>query len=151
MFKSLYLKIMLLFAIFMAAVMAAVGTILMDSVYRFYVNEFSAQMEDCLSEGSRSGLRDELISALGDTDPPKAQKAILTAYGTRLGIDEYRSFYILDMSGKTLAGSREDQNENPPLTPNLISAMSGMDGSDTKVGDFTPTMPPTSQTANAPA
>ncbi len=135
MFKSLYLKIMLLFAIFMAAVMAAVGTILMDSVYRFYVNEFSAQMEDCLSESSRSGLRDELISALGDNDPPKAQKAILTAYGTRLGIDEYRSFYILDMSGKTLAGSGEDQNENPVLTPNLISAMSGRDGNDSKVGD----------------
>ncbi|MCR5262591.1 MAG: cell wall metabolism sensor histidine kinase WalK [Clostridiales bacterium] len=134
MYRSLYFKIILLFAVFMIAVMAVVGTVLLNSVFSFYMRQFEEQIDRYLSPDSPSGLRSELTSALSDADFARSQKAILTAYSTMLGIDDYRSFYILDMDAKPLAGSDEELPASLTLTENLITAMSGRDGTEVRVG-----------------
>ena len=49
---SLYTKIILMFVILMVTVMAVVGTVLLNSVFWFYSDEFSNQMEAMLGEGT---------------------------------------------------------------------------------------------------
>ena len=126
MYRSLYFKIILLFAVFMITVMAVVGTVLLNSVFRFYTNEFASQMEQYFITDPR--LRSELTAALSDDDSTALQKDILTAYSTTLGIDVYRNFFILDMNGNPLQSSNEEQMDGLEKTPNMVSAMKGEDG-----------------------
>ena len=46
MLKSLYFKIVLILLIFIVAVMAAVGAILLNGVTSFYMDDFAAQLSD---------------------------------------------------------------------------------------------------------
>ena len=50
MLKSLYFKIVLILLIFIIAVMAAVGAILMNGVASFYMDDFTDQMAECFDE-----------------------------------------------------------------------------------------------------
>ena len=95
MYRSLYIKIILIFVMFMITVMAVVGTVLLNSVFSFYTNDFVRQTEECFD----SGLKDELLDAMDGDDWVSAQKGILRAYSTHLGIDVYRNYYILDTNG----------------------------------------------------
>ena len=136
MYRSLYFKIILIFVVFMITVMAVVGTVLLNSVFRYYNKEFVTQMDEYLSTGTT--LRDELSAELAADGYAESQKAILSAYSTFLGIDVYRNFYILDENGGYLAGSQPEPDGGLPVTENILSAMSGGDGSAQIVGaEFT--------------
>lgn len=136
MYRSLYFKIILIFVVFMITVMAVVGTVLLNSVFIYYNNEFVAQMDEYLSPGSQ--LREELTAELSGEDFAESQKKILSAYSSRLGIDKYRNFYILDASGVYLAGSQDEPDSGLPVTGNILSAMAGVDGKEQIVGaEFT--------------
>ena len=136
MYRSLYFKIILIFVVFMITVMAVVGTVLLNSVFSYYLNEFTSQVSDNLAEGEQ--LRTELIGALEENTWVAAQKAILSAYSSYLGIDIYRSYYILDENGNCLAGSADENDKNVFMTPNIIKAMKGEDGTDQILGsDYT--------------
>ncbi|MFA6948513.1 MAG: histidine kinase dimerization/phospho-acceptor domain-containing protein, partial [Eubacteriales bacterium] len=124
MYRSLYFKIILLFAVFMITVMAVVGTVLLNSVFRFYTREFETQMENALSPDSP--LCGDLAGSIGDTE---SQKTMLSAYSTTIGIDVYRNFYILDMNGNFIDGSNEELGRLLVKTPNMIAAMGGGVGS----------------------
>jgi len=132
MYRSLYFKIILIFVVFIITVMAVVGTVLLSSVYRFYTDEFSDQMEALLSEGAN--LRSELSAAMSFSESLVLQKQILLAYSSNLGIDDYRNFYILDISGNFLDGSDKELGENIVKTSNLLRAMSGKDGIRQEIG-----------------
>lgn len=136
MYRSLYFKIILIFVIFMITVMAVVGTVLLNRVFIFYNREFVAQLDEYLSPGSQ--LREELTAELASDDFAESQKKILSAYASRLGIDKFRNFYILDGSGSVLAGSQEVPEGGLPITGNILAAMTGADGKEQVVGaDFT--------------
>jgi len=128
MYRSLYFKIILIFVVFMITVMAVVGTVLLNSVFTFYNHDFVEQLDSQLAVGTQ--LRSELVGVMDTDDYPKTQKAILDAYGTTLGIDVYRNFYILDMSGELLAGSNEELGQSLEKTPNMLTAMTGSTGAD---------------------
>ena len=98
MFKSLYFKIVLILLIFIVAVMCAVASILMNGVSAYYVNQFGDQMEECF--GQNAMLYRELNTGTGDA---AAIKEILASYGSILGIDAYRNYYVLDGSGYIFA------------------------------------------------
>ncbi|MBP3368530.1 MAG: hypothetical protein J6L71_03755, partial [Clostridia bacterium] len=120
--KSLYFKIVLILLIFIIAVMCAVAAILMDGVTSFYVRDFNSQMEECFEDG---GLLMKELSAV-DTEQGAAQiKGILSAYGSILGIDQYRNYYVLDMNGEMLTGSDTELGEKLTVTPNILSQISG--------------------------
>lgn len=125
MYRGLYFKIILILVVFILIVMSVVGAVLISSVFNFYNNEFL----DCMKQNfdTDGQLRLYLEDALGDGDAASTanqQKNILASYSSRLGIDDYRSYYILDESGAFLAGSDADGG-SIALTPNLISAMNG--------------------------
>ena len=121
MFKSLYFKIVLILLVFILAVMCVVSIILLNSVSSFYVEQFMSQMEENFTEASP--LFSELRGALSSPEPAEEQKAILASYASILGIDRYRNYYILDMSGEMLAGSDADLGQELRISPNMLSAM----------------------------
>ncbi|MBQ7922932.1 MAG: HAMP domain-containing protein [Clostridia bacterium] len=123
MFKSLYFKIVLILLIFIVAVMCAVAAILMNGVTTYYVNTFADQMEECF--GDETILRHELTAAAENEGFAADMKAILTSYGSILGIDQYRNYYVLNMDAEMLAGSDAELGASLAVTPNLLSAISG--------------------------
>lgn len=129
--RGLYFKIILILVVFILIVMSVVGAVLISSVLRFYNDEFATSMSENLREDAQ--LRVYLENAMEGEDAAAfaaAQKSILDSYSSRLGIDDYRSYYILDANGNFLAGS-DAGGSTLAKTPNLIAAMNGEVG-DTK-------------------
>ena len=123
MYNSLYFKIILILVIFMITVMCVIGTVLINSVNSFYMDEFVEQMQQNLSPGSP--LTDELKNALSDERFSTEQLKILNTYRGVLGIDDYRNFYVLDMNGNFLEGSDSELGKTLQKSANLIAAMRG--------------------------
>ncbi len=129
MYRGLYFKIILILVVFILIVMSVVGAVLIANVLDYYNDEFS----DCMVQnfGGDGQLRVYLENAMDGSDTAAAaqsQKAILAAYSSRLGIDDYRSYYILDADGNFLAGS-DAQGDTLAKTPNLVAAIGGAVGS----------------------
>ena len=125
MHRGLYFKIILILVVFILIVMSVVGAVLIANVLDFYNDEFS----DCMTQnfGGDGQLRVYLENAMEAADASAAaqsQKAILASYSSRLGIDDYRSYYILDADGGFLAGS-DAQGSALAKTPNLVAAIGG--------------------------
>jgi len=123
MLKSLYFKIVLILLIFIIAVMAAVGAILMNGVASFYMDDFTDQMAECF-DGDGFIMRD-LLAASDEPNYAYEMKNILSNYRSVLGIDEYRNYYVLNLDGEMLHGSDTDLGAELEITPNLLSAISG--------------------------
>ncbi len=123
MYKSLNSKLVLIFIVFIITVMATVGIFLMNSVFDFYTNEFVDQMEEGFSESNL----ERLSEALEYRDSYISQKEILIAYSGIFGFDSHRNFYILDKNGKVLESS-QNEKADIEITPNLMSAMNGKNG-----------------------
>jgi len=126
MLKSLYFKIVLIILIFIVAVMCAVGAILMNGVTSFYMDEFTDQMSECFDDAGLIMM--ELRQAAKEESPASAMKQVLSSYGSILGIDEYRNYYVLGLDGEMLAGSDVTLGSGLIVTPNMLSAISGTGG-----------------------
>ena len=125
--KGLYFKIILILVVFILIVMSVVGAVLISNVLGYYTDEFF----NCMSQNFEGDaqLRIYLESAMVQDDRTTVadrQAEILEAYSSRLGIDDNRSFYILDEDGNFLAGS--EATADIAFTPNLISALGGKTG-----------------------
>ncbi len=135
MYNSLYFKIILILVIFMVTVMCVIGTVLINNVNGFYMDEFTSQMERNLSEGG--DLAKELSDALLGEDFVGEQLKILNTYRGVLGIDDYRNFYILDENGNYLEGSDSELGRNLQKTSNLMAAMNDNPKNEQPIGaDF---------------
>ena len=123
--KGLYFKIILILVVFILIVMSVVGAVLISNVLSFYNNEFSECMEQNFASGGQLRVYLENAMADGNADVySENQRSILDAYSSKLGIDDYRSYYILDENGAFLTGS-DGADGSIALTPNLISAIGG--------------------------
>ena len=135
MYNSLYFKIILILVIFMVTVMCVIGTVLINNVNSFYMDEFTSQMED--SFGKDSPLMGELTEAMTADDFSSEQLMILNTYRGVLGIDDYRNFYILDRDGNFLEGSDSELGGALQKTSNLIAALRGQPSNKQPLGaDF---------------
>ena len=123
MYKSLNSKLVLIFIVFIIAVMATVGIFLMNSVFDFYTDEFSSQMDESFDGETVTRLK----NALDYEEFAQTQKQILAAYSSTFGFDGNRHFYILDKNANVLASSLEE-NTVLTKTANLMSAMNGKNG-----------------------
>ncbi len=137
MYKSLYFKIVLILLIFIIAVMCAVGAILMNGVTSFYISEFTEQMQECFAGDGL--LMMELEQASAAAQYAEHMKQVLSSYGSILGIDKYRNYYVLNIEGEMLSGSDTELGADLHVTPNILSAinnssenvsMGGMDYAD---------------------
>jgi len=129
-YKSLNSKLVLIFIVFIIAVMATVGIFLMNSVFDFYTDGFASKME----EGFDKNIVSDLEEALLYDDSANTQKEILSAYASSFGFDSHRNFYILDDNANILASSAKEELTTIPLTPNLITAMNGRNGTQKSTG-----------------
>ena len=121
MLKSLYFKIVLILLIFIIAVMCAVGAILMNGVTSFYIRDFTGQMTECFADDGL--LMIELERVRNEEQYADSMKQVLSSYGSLLGIDQYRNYYVLNTDGEMLAGSDIELGAKLPVTPNLLSAI----------------------------
>ena len=121
MLKSLYFKIVLILLIFIIAVMCAVGAILMNGVTSFYIRDFTGQMTECFADDGL--LMTELERVRNGEQYADSMKQVLSSYGSLLGIDQYRNYYVLNTDGEMLAGSDIELGANLPVTPNILSAI----------------------------
>lgn len=128
MYRGLYFKIILILVIFTLIVMSVVGAVLISSVLGYYNDQFAACMTQNFGEDAQ--LRQYLEAAMtgADGDFAAKQKSILASYASRLGIDDYRNYYILDADGNFLDGSDTAGGEVLAETPNLVAAMNGQLG-----------------------
>lgn len=126
MFRSLYLKLVLIMSLLMISIMAVVGTFLISNVAVYHLDEFSGQMAAMFNN-------EEFVSRLriAVSEGPESLHEVLETYSGNLGIDpNNRNFYILDAkSGLRLTGSDEESGQALDLTPNILAAMTG------KIGD----------------
>lgn len=142
MLKSLQMKLVLILMLLVIAVMAVVGTFLINSVTAYNISEFQQQMKEFV-DGQHAELNgkareyDEAAQALS-TPGEKAQakaavaaeiKEMVKTYTGVLGLNDNRNFYIIDgETGEFLSSSEGDaaaKTRFKELTPNMITAMGG--------------------------
>lgn len=124
MFRSLHMKLVLILVLLIVSVMAVVGIFLINSVGMFYLEDFRSQVQSTLWTRS---VMDAMKNAAAGPDGAEALKNVVAAYDTQLGLDQYRSFSILDANGSYLTGSVANaaSAEQFYRRPNIISAMAG--------------------------
>lgn len=136
MLKSLQMKLVLILMLLVMAVMAVVGTFLINSVTAYNISEFQQQMVEFVDgQGAELDAKAaEFGSLAGGAQKTKADVAkdirdMMKSYTGALGLNDNRNFYIIDgEDGAFLASSESDTAAQPrftELTPNMITAMNG--------------------------
>ncbi|MBQ7299967.1 MAG: HAMP domain-containing protein [Clostridia bacterium] len=136
MYRSLYFKIILILIIFIATVMAVVGTILLNGTSGYFADDFREQMTSAFDDDAE--LYRYLDSAVVRGDGAAALELTLNAYSGQLGLDANRSAAILDESGCVLAAADPSSmfvvGDTVYLTPNILSVMNGGSGAQQRAG-----------------
>lgn len=127
MFKSISLKIVIMFAALTLSVIIVIGTMMITTTNAFYHNEFLSLMESVLSDSFKSQLETNIAEgAVFDSIYEN-----VAAYAGQMGIDSFRNFYVLDgKSGKAISGSNNELARSLEPSPNIIAAMMGRPGND---------------------
>ncbi len=125
MFKSVRLKIVLMFVLMVVSVIVMVGTFFRMSISSYYTNEFSQKITSAAAT-ELSG-RIESLAAQG-ADVSQIAPVVET-YSSRLGVDMFRTIYLLDgASAGTLFNTNTAGIASLEKTPNIIAALSGKEG-----------------------
>lgn len=125
--RSLHMRLAMILVVLIIAVMAVVGTFLINWVSTYYFDDFTEQMNSAFTANMYSALKSEAASENG----AEALKGALEAYSSSLGISSNRNFYILD--GKTGAMLEGSDDSEPERTPAVISALGGKIGQEKRV------------------
>lgn len=123
MFRSLHMKLVLIMILLVTSIMTVAGAFLINSVGRFYLTEFSTQMQAVFED--REFNRYLSIPKTADEDRVEGLKEVLFAYKGDLGVDgRNRNYFILDgETGDFLAGSNEELGKKLPRTNNILIAL----------------------------
>ena len=97
MFRSLHMKLVLILVLMIISVMAVVGTFLINSVSTFYLDSFYEQMQSVFTTDTILSMEEAAAENGAD-----GLLTIIDAHRSRLGIDDYRNYYILDGQGRFL-------------------------------------------------
>lgn len=132
MLRSLHMKLVLIMTLLVVCLMSIAGAFLINSVNRFYLNEFYSQMEGVFGKDTEF-VRDLVTETENETDHVEQLRQVLTANMGSLGVDgRNRNYYILNGStGAYLAGSNDESGRDLAMTPNLLIALNnGKEGSE---------------------
>lgn len=116
--RSLHMKLMLIMVLLVTALMAVAGAFLVNSVSRFYLNDFYGQMAELF--GDQAGIMRDLNTAkTSEKAGVEGLKEVLTANMGVLGVDgRNRNYFILDgRTGAYLGGSNDELGETLKVTP----------------------------------
>ncbi|MBE7063389.1 MAG: HAMP domain-containing protein [Clostridia bacterium] len=124
MFKKIQWKVLTVFLLLVISVMLVVGTFLLNSISRYYHDEFRMQMEQSVFTAD---FVSQLDTAASSDAPEAALRTLLDSFAGRMGIDSYRNFYLLD--GKNAAVLyAPDGAQEVRATSNVLAAVSGRIG-----------------------
>ncbi len=129
MIKGIQGKLVLVFIILTLSTMAIMGTVLVNSVTVFYVDDFEAQMAGFFSDDIRASLSQ--VCATEEEHDGRALYNRLSLYSSALGIDTYRNIFVLDRNGRFLQGTSPELGATLEMTENIIDAMNDSVGSGT--------------------
>lgn len=124
MIRGLHMKLMLIMVLLVTVLMAVVGAFLINSVSRFYLNDFYGQMAEIF--GDQAGIMRDLSTAkTSEKNEVEGLKEVLTANMGVLGVDgRNRNYFILDgETGAYLGGSNEELGDKLEITPNILTAL----------------------------
>ncbi len=133
MFKSLSLKIAMMFVLLTISIIILIGSFMTESIEAFYENEFKELMSSVFSEDYIDELN---LSASSDADAREIYNGI-TVYLSQIGVDSFRNLYFLDgKTGKTIEDltTNTELSKTLEISPNIIAAMSGKTGAETLSG-----------------
>ena len=120
--KSLRTKLVVIMILLIVAIMAVVGSFLINGVGSFYVDQFYDQMTSTFDQP----FLQQLQRTAGESDAPARLKELLMSQPD-LGIDiSGRNVYILSSDGAVLAAS--DEKDTIGITDNILTAMNGKVG-----------------------
>lgn len=122
MLRSLHIKLVLIMILLVVCLMAIAGAFLINSVNRFYLNEFYTQMVEVFSEDTEF-VRDLVTAREGEQDGGEAIDQILLAKMGPLGVDgKNRNYYILDGETAEILASSDDDGAQTleKLTPEKL-------------------------------
>lgn len=125
MLRSLHTKLVLIMILQVVCLMTIAGAFLINSVNRFYLNEFYNQMVEVFSKDTEF-VRDLVTPSEGETDGVQAIDQILVAKMGPLGVDgKNRNYYILDGGDGSILTSSDDEAGKTldEVTPNLLIAL----------------------------
>ena len=124
MLRSLHMKLVLIMILLVVCLMTIAGAFLINSVNRFYLNQFYTQMVEVFSQDTEF-VRDLVTAREGETDGAQAIHEILVAKMGPLGVDgKNRNYYVLDgTTGQILATSDDGRQTLDEVTPNLLIAL----------------------------
>lgn len=120
--RSLRMKLVMIMVLLIAALMAVVGSFLINGVGSFYIRDFYDRMSETFTP--------EFLTNLSQAaeEGPDRLKEILMAQSD-LGIDlSNRNAYVLDAFGVYITGSTDSSELGLELTPNIITAIGGSVG-----------------------
>ena len=138
MFRSLHMKLVLIMVLLILSLMTVVGAFLMNSVVRFYLDDFYVQMQDVFGDqvfldDLQTPTQDELE---GRVEPVDMLKQVLNSNMGPLGIDNRtRYYYILDSATGAYLTSSDDADTLREKTPNITHVVNALaQGELTEVG-----------------
>lgn len=124
MFRSLHMKLVLILVLLIVSIMAVVGTFLINGVNTFYLDNFYDQIASTFGTSEESSI----LPTLGEAAEKNGEQGlmdVLSALAPKLGINDYRNYYILSGEGYFLAGSNVPLGAELERTSNVIAAMAG--------------------------
>ncbi|MDO4749865.1 MAG: ATP-binding protein [Eubacteriales bacterium] len=126
--QSLYTKLVLILLLLILSLMAVVGAFLMRGIRNFYLESFFSEMQSAFND---TGLVNDLRAAADEDNAPDVMVEILRSHAGLLGINsETRNYYILTSdTGEFLAGSDAVAGSHLEMTPNILTAVAGKEGS----------------------
>ncbi len=127
MFKSLSLKVAMMFVLLTVSIIILIGTFMTESIDSFYDNEFNNLMSLVFSEDYSKELNALASSGM---DAEGIYKNI-SVYSGQIGVDSFRNIYLLDgKSGKTIENltSNAELSKTLEISPNIITAIGGSVG-----------------------
>ena len=133
MFKSLSLKIAMMFVLLTISIIILIGSFMTGSIGTFYDNEFKNLMSLVFSEDYVKQLNKSIDAGAKAEDIYEN----VSVYSGQLGVDSFRNIYLLDgKSGKTIENltTNTQLSKSLEISPNIISAISGKTGSEAVSG-----------------
>ena len=125
--KSLRTKLVAIMVLLIAAIMAVVGSFLINGVGSFYINQFYDRMNAAFDQDFLLQLQE----VASEENAPEQLLTLLMAQPD-LGIDiSGRNVFVLSTSGTVLASS--NQAAAVSITDNLLAAMNGSVGQDSSL------------------
>lgn len=133
MFKSLSIKIAMMFVLLTISIIILIGAFMTGSIDTFYDTDFKNQMSLVFNED----YIEELNRNIEVGAKPEEIYNSISVYSGQVGIDSFRNLYLLDgKTGKTVGdfATNTELAESLEISPNIISAMRGINGTESETG-----------------